>query len=123
MRLSAVLMPPVFSACLLATFVVWYSGDVFALERTTLALAGSTCRESQPGIIEALKHFEGVARVETELIPDHVLIDHDGRKLNQDQLVGIINAHGREGRCQGVLMRSCITGSPSAEESLSSRSR
>lgn len=117
-------MPLRFGVCLISIGLVMWSDGVWAFERTALALTGSRCRESQTAIIEALKHLDGVARVETGLIPDHVLVDHDGRGPKDEELAAAINAlGGPEGHCQAVLMRSCITAPPSAGTPFSSRSR
>ena len=89
MSLSAVTMPRAFRVSLLFLVVVVCSEEVFALERTALALNGSGCRESRGAIIEALEHLNGVAGVETDLIPDHVLIDHDGPTVNEDRLAAV----------------------------------
>jgi copper chaperone CopZ len=110
MSISAVTMSPAVCACLLSLCVVWGSEEVLAAERTALALVGSSCRESQPAIIAALTDVDGVDRVHMELIPDHVFIDHDGQTLNEERLAGIVNSLPRlGGRCEAVLMRSCIT--------------
>jgi copper chaperone CopZ len=124
MSLSGVAKPTALSVCLVSIWLGLYGQEVFAFQRAALALTGSSCRESQPAIIDALIHLDGVARVETDVIPDHVLIDHDGRRLNEDQLAEIINTlHDLGGRCHAVLMRSCITARPMDEGLFSSRAR
>jgi copper chaperone CopZ len=86
------------------------AGEAYPFERSALALTGSDCRESYPAIIGALKDLDGVARVEAGLVPDHVLVDHDGRRFTGDQLAGIVNAVREvRGVCHAAVMRSCIT--------------
>jgi hypothetical protein len=85
-------------------------GEAFPFERSALALAGSKCRQSEPAIVHALERLDGVTRVEGGLIPDHILIDHDGRRVTGDQLAGIVNAVPElRGICRAAVMRSCIT--------------
>ena len=61
-------------------------------------------------MVEALQRLEGVVKVEADLIPDHLLIDHDGRHLTEEQLAGFVNAlAAAHGRCRAAVMRSCIT--------------
>lgn len=73
-------------------------------------LTGSGCRPSQQAIAEALMGLDGIARVDTDLIPDHVLIDYDGRHLRGEALADIINGlSAARGRCRAAVMQSCIT--------------
>ena len=54
--------------------------------------------------------LDGIARVDTELIPDHVLVDYDGRSLRGEALADIINElSAARGRCHAAVMESCIT--------------
>ena len=59
---------------------------------------------------EALEKHEGIARVEADAIPNHVLIDHDGRHSTEEELAAFLNrltvAHGV---CRAAVMKSCIT--------------
>jgi hypothetical protein len=84
--------------------------EAFPFERSALALTGQNCRQAYPAMIDALERLEGVARVEAELVPDHVLIDHDGRRFTGDELAEIVNSVGElRGVCHAAIMRSCIT--------------
>lgn len=85
-------------------------GNVFAAERTALALAGDGCRPSQQAIVQALEHFDGVARVEADLLPDHLLIDHGAGAVTGEALAAYINTLSvTAGQCRAIVMRSCIT--------------
>ncbi len=90
--------------------LVLFHGEVFAAERTALALAGDGCGPSQQAIVRALEHFVGVARVEADVIPDHLLIDHRAGAVTGEALAAYINAlSGTAGHCHAIVMRSCIT--------------
>ena len=54
--------------------------------------------------------LDGIARVETNVIPDHVLIDYDGKRLNEETLADMVNELSTaRGRCRAAVMQSCIT--------------
>ena len=54
--------------------------------------------------------LDGIARVETDVIPDHVLIDYDGSRLKKEALADIVNELSTPpGRCRAAVMESCIT--------------
>lgn len=54
--------------------------------------------------------LDGIARVETDVIPDHVLIDYDGSRLKEKALADIVNElSAPHGRCRAAVMESCIT--------------
>ncbi|HKR79870.1 MAG TPA: hypothetical protein VJR69_09240 [Nitrospira sp.] len=105
-------MRPHLAACLACTGAILFllHGEVFAAERTALALAGDGCRPSQQAIVQALEHFDGVARVEADLLPDHLLIDHRTGAVTGEALAAYINTlSGTTGQCHAVVMRSCIS--------------
>ena len=97
------------AACTVVIGVVVYS-DAFALQRAALMLSGSDCQLSDAAIIESLQRFEGVVKVETEVIPDHLLIDYDGLRRTEEELAGFVNGLPvLRGRCRAAVMQSCIT--------------
>ena len=96
-------------ACVLSVWVVLPPLDTVALERATIALSGPDCSLWHHAMTEALEKHEGIARVEADTIPNHVLIDHDGRHSTDEELAALLNrltvAHG----CRAAVMKSCIT--------------
>jgi len=94
---------------MIAIWVLWSNG-AFALERTALALSGPDCGRSHQTILETLERLEGVASVEGETIPDHLLVDHDGLRRTGEELAGFVNGLAAlQGRCRAAVMQSCIT--------------
>jgi hypothetical protein len=84
--------------------------EAFPVERAALALAGSDCQLSRAAIVESLEHLEGVAKVEADVIPDHLLIDHDGLRRTGEELGSFLNGlSDLQGRCRATVMESCIT--------------
>jgi hypothetical protein len=58
----------------------------------------------------ALERFEGVLQMQAGLIPDHLLIDHDGGRRTGEELAGLLNGLASiQGRCRAAVMQSCIT--------------
>ena len=54
--------------------------------------------------------LDGIARVETNVIPDHVLVDYDGSRAKEEALANIVNElSAPHGRCRAAVMQSCIT--------------
>jgi hypothetical protein len=93
----------------LACFLPWCD-EAFPVERTALAVSGSDCQLSQPAIISSLERLEGVAKVEADVIPDHLLIDHDGLHWTGEELASFLNELAElHGRCRASVMKSCIT--------------
>jgi hypothetical protein len=96
--------------CAVLVCVFPWRGEASALERAALSLTGWDCQRSQPAIIESLERLEGVAKVEGNVIPDHLLVDHDGRRRTGDELADFINGLLRlQGRCRAAFMKSCIS--------------
>lgn len=93
----------------LVCFLPW-DDEAFSLERAALVLSGSECQLSHPAIIKSLERLDGVAKVEADVIPDHLLVDHDGLRRTEEELVSFVNGLADlRGRCQAAVMRSCIT--------------
>ena len=114
-----------------ATCLVWIGaalilcdGEVYSAERTALTLAGAGCSPSRQAIIQALEQFDGVARVEADLIPDHLLIDHRDGTVTGDALAAVIDSlRETGGECHAVVMRSCITAGTEARQAVTPPSR
>ena len=99
-----------FVVCAVLVCVFPWRGEASALERAALSLTGSDCQRSQSAIIESLEHLEGVAKVEGNVIPDHLLVDHDGRRRTGDELADFLNGLPHlHGRCRAAFMKSCIS--------------
>ena len=102
-------------ACVLSVCVILPARNAFALERATIALSGPDCSQWHQAMTEALEQLEGIAQVQADAIPNHVLIDHDGRHRTQEELAALLNqliiAHGG---CRAAVMKSCITAGSSA---------
>jgi len=97
------------AAWMISLWVLWSNG-AFALERAALALSGPDCGRSHQAILETMQRLEGVARVEGETIPDHLLVDHDGLRRTGEELAGFVNGLAAlQGRCRAAVMQSCIT--------------
>ena len=93
----------------LLCFVLW-GHEAFALDRAALTLSGSDCALAQPAIISILERLEGVAQVDADLIPNHLLVDHDGQRRTGEELAGVVNAVvAPSGRCRATVMQSCVT--------------
>ena len=87
-----------------------FHGEVFAAERTALVLAGDGCGTSQQAIVRALEHVDGVARVEADLLPEHLLIDHRAGAVTAEALAAYVNTlSATAGQCHAIVMRSCVT--------------
>jgi hypothetical protein len=86
-----------------------WSDTALPLERAALLLTGAGCRPSQQAIVEAFMGLDGIARVETDVIPDHVLIDYDGGRLKGEALADIVNELSAADDCRAAVMQSCIT--------------
>src|SRR4029078_6629853 len=98
---------PGLAACLAAVSTLLWSNAALQLERAALALHGDGCRPSQQAIVEVLMRLDGIPRVETDVIPDHVLIDYDGSRLKEKALADIVNElSAPHGRCRAAVMES-----------------
>ncbi len=81
--------------------------------RTTLMLTGQDCSNSRPTIVKALEQSEGIRQVYPNLMPDHLLVDHNSQELTEDQILAIVSTAFGEGRtCRAELMKSCISANP-----------
>jgi hypothetical protein len=98
------------TVCAVLVWFLPWCDEAFPVERIALFVSGSDCQLSQPAIIGPLERLEGVAKVEAEVIPDHLLVDHDGLRWTGEELAGFVNGlAGLHGRCRAAVMKSCIT--------------
>src|SRR5262245_37067965 len=99
------------ATCITSVGVLLSTTEALPLERAVLALSGPSCRVSQQAIIQAIEGLEGVAQVNTDMIPDHVLIDHDGLHRTEEEWAGLLNNEltGKRGGCRAAVMKTCIT--------------
>jgi copper chaperone CopZ len=59
---------------------------------------------------QALEQLEGVLEVQADVIPDHLLIDHDGSRRTGEEFASVLNGlPSIHGRCRAAVMQSCIT--------------
>ena len=105
----------VLMACVLSMCIVLPAHTTFALERATLAIIGQDCSQWHGAMVEALEQLDGIARAQADVIPNHLLVDHDriGR-LPQRLAVA-------QGDCRAVVMKSCITAGSSTFSAPSAR--
>ena len=97
-------------ACVLLVCVVVKAPDVLALDRAAITLSGSDCSLSQQAMINALEQLRGIVRVQADLIPNHLLVDHDGFHRTGEELADFLNQlNVRTGDCRAAVMQSCIT--------------
>ena len=111
-------------ACTTLIGVVPCPNEALSLERAALMLSGSGCRMSQPAIVEALERLEGVVHVNVDVIPDHLMIDHDGFHHTGEELAGLLNElAATDGSCRAAIMKSCITAASGTATAASSSER
>lgn len=104
--------------------VLPWTNEALSLERAALMLSGSGCRMSQQAIVEALERLEGVVQVKADVIPDHLMIDHDGSHYTGEELAGLLNELATpDGPCRAAIMKSCITAGPGTATAASTSTR
>lgn len=84
-----------------------------AQDRVALMLSGPDCPSIQHAITTTLQQQIGVLRVDSDLMPDHVLIDILRPSLTEEALAATANAAIGGSRCRAEIMKSCITAEPS----------
>lgn len=80
--------------------------------RIALMLNGPDCAALRDTVTTALQQQPGVLQVDTDLMPDHVLIDSAGQELTEDTLAAAANAAIGGNQCRAEIMKSCITAGP-----------
>ena len=107
-------MPNTFTTVIAGIFLI-LSIELTALaesphQRTALMLSGTDCPTFRRNLTAALQQHAGVLHVDMDLVPDHVLIDHIGQELTEDDLAAIANAAiPQDAKCHIDVMKSCIT--------------
>lgn len=100
----------VLMACVLSMCIVLPAHTTFALERATLAIIGQDCSQWHDAMVEALEQLDGIARAQADVIPNHLLVDHDSLQRTAEELAGFLNRLAvAQGDCRAVVMKSCIT--------------
>lgn len=88
-------------------------------DRVALMLIGSDCAAVLPQIVTDLTRQSGVQRVDPDLVPDHLMIDHVSQQLSESDLVTIANTAIAGGvQCHAEVMKSCITAGPMSHPEL-----
>lgn len=83
-------------------------------ERVALVLSGSDCSAQRQSIVAALAQIPGVARVDPDSVPEHVLVDvSSGLVVPEELLAAARRALVGSLRCQVDIMKSCISAGPS----------
>ncbi|CAE6772722.1 MAG: hypothetical protein H8K06_12365 [Nitrospira sp.] len=86
-------------------------------ERVALFLSGPDCSAQYQSIVAALTPISGVARVDPDSIPEHVLIDvSSGVVLPEELLAAARRALPSAVSCQVDIMKSCISAGPSSTQ-------
>ena len=80
-----------------------------AHDRVALMLSGPDCRSVQKRMAAALQQRTGVLHVDTDLMPDHVLIDIVRQELTEETVAVTANQAMRGSQCRAEIMKSCIT--------------
>lgn len=86
-----------------------------SLERVAISLSGQDCPSFSRTVAAALAQVPGVSHVDSDSVPDHVLVDVASALATPEALLEAA-ARGIEPRvrCQVDIMRSCITAAPSS---------
>ena len=80
--------------------------------RVALMLSGPDCPSLLDKVTAALQQQTGVFHVDTDLMPDHVLIDSARQDLTDELLAAAANTAIAGNRCRAEVMKSCITAEP-----------
>lgn len=60
----------------------------------------------------SLQQQTGVLHVDTDLMPDHVLVDIVRQELTEDTVIAIAKVAIGAVQCRAEIMKSCITAGP-----------
>ncbi|WP_146216196.1 hypothetical protein [Nitrospira lenta] len=63
-----------------------------------------------------LRQQTGILHVDTELMPDHVLVDIVRQELTEEAVAIIANTAMRGSQCRVEIMKSCITAGLPAQD-------
>jgi hypothetical protein len=96
--------------CFLSLCSMPSRSEAHPLERVAFASSGRDCSLYRVPMTAALQGMESVTRVEPNLIPDHILVDRDGARHTEQELVRLLNKLvARHDRSHVEIVQSCIT--------------
>lgn len=83
-------------------------------DRVALMLSGPDCPSVQKMMAATLRQQTGVLHVDTDLIPDHVLVDIVRQELTAATVAVTANTAMSGSQCRAEIMTSCITANMAA---------
>lgn len=106
------------ATCFIVVMVA--AGDIGAAQaepranhRVALRLSGENCSVYHEAITQKLHQIPGVARVDLQLIEDHILIDRVQDQRTAEDFQDIVNSViPSEVSCRAETMESCISAGP-----------
>jgi hypothetical protein len=78
-------------------------------DRVALMLSGPDCPSVQKMMASTLRQQTGVLHVDTDLMPDHVLVDIARQELTEETVAVTANKAMSGSQCRAEIMKSCIT--------------
>ena len=78
-------------------------------ERVALMLSGPDCPSAQKMMAATLRQQTGVLHVDTDLMPEHALIDIVRQELTEETVAVAANTAMSGSQCRAEIMKSCIT--------------
>jgi hypothetical protein len=72
-------------------------------------LSGPDCPAVRDRATTALQQHTGVLHVNTDLMPDHALVDIVRQEQTEDMVAVTANKAMRGSQCRAEIMKSCIT--------------
>ena len=106
------------AVCVLMGMLVWGAPGTLYAEpranhRVALMLSGQDCSAHHEAIAQKLYQIPGVARVNMNLIADHVLIDRVQDHRTAEDFQTIVNdVIPQNANCRAEIMESCISAPP-----------
>lgn len=82
-----------------------------AMERVAFQFTGP-CTAQQRQLLSSLSAMDGIRSVDVTSIPDHALVDIDGRLISADDLASMVRRLMNETTCRAEPMESCISAMP-----------
>ena len=83
-------------------------------ERVALSLSGPDCSSQHQSIVAALARISGVSHVDSESVPDHVLVDVVHGAVPPEELTAAAaRSLPPNAQCLVAIMKSCISANPS----------
>lgn len=82
-------------------------------ERVALFLSGQDCPSFHRSLTAELAQVPGVTGVDSDSVPDHVLIDVVSARVAPEELLATARRRvGSDTRCRVEIMKSCISAGP-----------